>query len=39
MESLYDSRNGILHIPELNEIRLNNYNPLPSIKAPLSVGK
>ena len=33
-----DSKN-ILHIPELNEIRLNNYNPLPSIKAPLSVGK
>ncbi len=32
-----DSQN-ILHIPELNEIRLNNYNPLPSIKAPLSVG-
>ncbi len=33
-----DSKN-ILHIPELNEIRLNNYNPLPNIKAPLSVGK
>jgi len=33
-----DSKN-ILHIPELSEIRLNNYNPLPSIKAPLSVGK
>ena len=30
---------SILHIPELSEIRLNNYNPLPSIKAPLSVGK
>jgi thymidylate synthase len=33
-----DSKN-ILHLPELNEIKLNNYNPLPSIKAPLSVGK
>ena len=29
---------GILHIPEINEININNYNPLPNIKAPLSVG-
>tara|TARA_R110002072_G_scaffold4729_3_gene33102 strand:+ start:1158 stop:1982 length:825 start_codon:yes stop_codon:yes gene_type:complete len=29
---------GILHIPEINEITINNYNPLPNIKAPLSVG-
>ena len=36
---LFNDTAGILHIPELNEIRLNNYNPLPSIKAPLSVGK
>ena len=36
---LFNDTLGILHIPELNEIRLNNYNPLPSIKAPLSVGK
>ena len=33
-----DSKN-LLHLPELNEIRLNNYNPQPIIKAPLSVGK
>jgi thymidylate synthase len=33
-----DSKN-LLHLPELNEIRLNNYNPQPLIKAPLSVGK
>jgi thymidylate synthase len=26
-------------IPEANEIKLNNYNPLPAIKAELSVGK
>jgi len=36
---IFNDTMGILHIPELNEIRLNNYNPLPSIKAPLSVGK
>ena len=29
----------ILHIPELSEIRIKNYNPLPAISAPLSVGK
>jgi len=29
---------GLLHIPEINEININNYNPLPNIKAPLSVG-
>jgi thymidylate synthase len=27
-----------LHIPLKQEIKLNNYNPLPAIKAPLSVG-
>jgi|TARA_R110002167_G_scaffold59652_1_gene169157 thymidylate synthase len=32
-----DSKNH-LHIPELNEIKIVNYNPLPLIKAPLSVG-
>jgi thymidylate synthase len=29
----------ILHIPELSEVRIKNYNPLPAISAPLSVGK
>ena len=28
-----------IYIPETNEIKLNNYNPLPAIKAELSVGK
>jgi len=27
-----------LHIPLKQEIKLNSYNPLPAIKAPLSVG-
>ena len=27
-----------LIIPEIDEIKLNNYNPLPAIKAELSVG-
>ena len=30
---------GKLIIPEKSEIKLNNYNPLPAIKAELSVGK
>ena len=30
---------NIIHIPEKNEIKLINYNPLPAIKAELSVGK
>ena len=30
---------GKLIIPERSEIKLNNYNPLPAIKAELSVGK
>ena len=29
---------GMLYIPESQEIKLVNYNPLPAIKAPLSVG-
>jgi len=28
-----------LYIPDSNEIKLTNYNPLPAIKAELSVGK
>ena len=28
-----------LYIPEANKIKLNNYDPLPAIKAELSVGK
>ena len=31
--------NEFLYIPEANEIKLINYNPLPAIKAALSVGK
>lgn len=30
---------NIINIPEKNEIKLINYNPLPAIKAELSVGK
>ena len=30
---------NIIRIPEKNEIKLINYNPLPAIKAELSVGK
>ena len=30
---------SFLYIPEKSEIKLNNYNPLPAIKAELSVGK
>ena len=33
----FDKKHG-LHIPLKQEIKLNNYNPLPAIKAPLSVG-
>jgi thymidylate synthase len=33
----FDNKDG-LHIPLNYEIKLNNYNPLPAIKAPLSVG-
>jgi thymidylate synthase len=28
-----------LYIPDSSEIKLTNYNPLPAIKAELSVGK
>jgi thymidylate synthase len=28
-----------LYIPNMTEIKLNNYNPYPAIKAELSVGK
>lgn len=31
--------NGKLNIPDLNNIAVLNYNPLPAIPAPLSVGK
>ena len=31
--------NEFLYIPEANEIKLLKYNPYPTIKAPLSVGK
>ena len=30
---------GEIYIPKSNEIKLTNYNPLPAIKAELSVGK
>ena len=33
----FDNKYG-LHIPLKQEIKLNNYNPLPAINAPLSVG-
>ena len=35
---LFHSGKHGLYIPLKQEIRLNNYNPLPAIKAPLSVG-
>jgi len=36
---LNDEIQGQICIPELNEIKLMNYNPYPAIKAELSVGK
>ena len=33
------SAHGSLIIPEINEIKLERYNPYPAIPAPLSVGK
>ena len=38
-DNLLNSFHKFIKKDKLNEIRLNNYNPLPSIKAPLSVGK
>jgi thymidylate synthase len=35
---IFNSGKHGLYIPLKQEIRLNNYNPLPAIKAPLSVG-
>ena len=35
---IFFDKKGGLHIPLKQEIKLNNYNPLPAINAPLSVG-
>ena len=35
---IFFDNKGNLHMPLKQEIKLNNYNPLPSINAPLSVG-